>query len=214
MSKQRYNIGAVALFLLLAVFYFVPRDCDVFASCDWFVAVPTLAAALFTAVKFRCGGVLIPLALLASAAGDMAGAMHNFILQVAFFACAHLFYIADFGSKWRRSIRRMFCVVLCAVVTLGFLGYVMAHIKVQTELYAVGVYGLIIFSMGATAIMQQRAHGVWYIVAAALFIFSDSVIAYNKFVEPVANSTLWIMTTYYAAQCIFMSLHLLRRSGR
>ena len=212
MSRGRYCFVAASTFLLLAILFFMPRNCACFSAYDWFVAVPTIATTLFTAVKFRNGGVLIPLALVASAAGDWAGSMHNFIMQIAFFAVAHLFYIADFAPRWHKAVGRVLGVVVFAIVTFGFLGYVMAHIKPQVEFYAVGVYGLIIFAMGATAIMQQRPRRLWYIVAALLFIFSDSVIAYNKFVENIPHSRLWIMTTYYAAQGLFMTLHLLRRN--
>lgn len=214
MSRSKYISLSLALYLLLAVVYFLPRNFAFFSACDWFVAVPTLAAAILTAVKFRSGGALIPLALLASAAGDLAGSMHDFIMQIAFFAVAHLFYIADFLPKCRKVRGRLFGVLTFAAITLVFLGYVMAHIASQMEFYAVGVYGLIIFTMGATAILQQRAHRLWYVVAAILFVFSDSVIAYNKFVTAVPHSGLWIMTTYYAAQGIFMSLHLSRRHSR
>jgi len=43
-------------------------------------------------------------------------------------------------------------------------------------------------------------------VAALLFVFSDATIAWNKFVEPLPDATLRIMSTYYAAQYLFALL--------
>ena len=205
------KIALVAGFLILAVLYFFVGDW----GCDWlicrrWVAVPTLFATLVTALNFKRGGWLIPLALLASSAGDWAGAMGEFIFQIAFFAVAHIFYIADFVSKCKFSVKRIVALVLFSAIVLPFLGYVLMHIGNRVELVAVAIYGVLIYSMGFTALLQNRKFSMFYAIAAMLFIFSDSCIAYNRFVEHIPNATMWIMTTYYAAQGLFCTLHLTR----
>ena len=195
---------AIAIYLVLSVVFFAIRG--------WFVAVPTLFAAVATATNSKSGGVMIPLALLASAAGDYAGSTGNFIMQVAFFAVAHIFYISDFLPR-RAAIRsNLGYATALAAITIGYLGFVLAHIESQAEFIAVAIYGLIIFTMGATAIFQQRPLKWWYVVAALLFILSDSLIVFGKYIAPLPNRSLWVMTTYYAAQGIFMTLHLNRKS--
>ena len=204
MNKSTRNRIAVAIYLVLAVVFFAIRG--------WFVAVPPLFAAVATATNSKAGGIMIPLALLASAAGDYAGSTGNFIMQVAFFAVAHIFYICDFGPR-RASIRsNLGYATALAVITIGYLGFVLAHIESQIEFIAVAIYGLIIFTMGATAIFQQRPHKWWYVAAALLFIVSDSLIVFGKYIAPIPNRSLWVMTTYYAAQGLFMTLHLNRKS--
>ena len=205
------KIALVAGFLILAVLYFFVGDW----GCDWlicrrWVAVPTLFATLATALNFRRGDWLIPLALLASSAGDWAGAMGEFIFQIAFFAVAHIFYIADFAPKCRFTLKRTVALVLFSAIVLPFLGYVLMHIGDRVELIAVAIYGVLIYSMGFTALIQNRKFSMFYAIAAMLFIFSDSCIAYNRFVDHIPNATMWIMTTYYAAQGIFCTLHLSR----
>ena len=213
MNKRNYIL--LTLYAILATLFFHIRGCD----CEWlicrrFVAIPTLFAMLATAINFKQGGWLIPLALLASAAGDWAGAMGEFIFQIAFFAVAHIFYIADFAPKCKLSRQRTLTLTLFSAIVLPFLGYVMLHIANNVELVAVGIYGVIIYSMGFTALIQNRRHSMLYAIAALLFIFSDSCIAYNKFVEHIPHANTWIMTTYYAAQGIFCALHLMRKSGK
>ena len=209
--NKGHKITLVAGFLILAVLYFFVGDW----GCDWlicrrWVAVPTLFATVATALNFKRGGWLIPLALLASSAGDWAGAMGEFIFQIAFFAVAHIFYIADFAPKCKFSVKRIVALVLFSPIVLPLLGYVLMHIGDRVEMIAVAIYGVLIYSMGFTALIQNRKFSILYAIAAMLFIFSDSCIAYNKFVEHIPNATMWIMTTYYAAQGIFCTLHLTR----
>ena len=201
MSKSKRHI-AVAGFLLLATTFFFVRG--------WFVAVPTLYAALIAAMASRTGGVAIPLALLSSAAGDYAGSTGNFLMQVAFFAIAHICYIYDFAPQRIATRSRMVGATALAAVTLCYLGLVLAHIEAQSEFVAVAIYGLIIYIMGATAIFQRRARYGWYVLAALLFIFSDSLIVCGKYIVTVPNGNTWVMLTYYAAQGLFMTLHTMR----
>lgn len=204
MSATKRYIAIVGFLLLATVFFFVR---------GWFVAVPTLYAALIAAMASRTGGVAIPLALLFSAAGDYAGSTGNFIMQVALFAVAHICYISDFAPRRVASRGRFAGATALAVVTLCYLGLVLSHIASQAEFVAVAIYGLIIYIMGATAIFQQRRFYAWYVVAAMLFIFSDSLIVCGKYLVTVPHGNTWVMLTYYAAQGLFMSLHLSRRQS-
>ena len=204
MSATKRYIAIVGFLLLATVFFFVR---------GWFVAVPTLYAALIAAMASRMGGVAIPLALLFSAAGDYAGSTGNFIMQVALFAVAHICYISDFAPRRVASRGRFAGATALAVVTLCYLGLVLSHIASQAEFVAVAIYGLIIYIMGATAIFQQRRFYAWYIVAAMLFILSDSLIVCGKYLVTVPHGNTWVMLTYYAAQGLFMALHLSRRQS-
>ena len=204
MSATKRYIAIVGFLLLATVFFFVR---------GWFVAVPTLYAALIAAMASRTGGVAIPLALLFSAAGDYAGSTGNFIMQVALFAVAHICYISDFAPRRVASRSRFAGATALAVVTLCYLGLVLSHIASQAEFVAVAIYGLIIYIMGATAIFQQRRFYAWYVVAAMLFILSDSLIVCGKYLVTVPHSNTWVMLTYYAAQGLFMTLHLSRRQS-
>ena len=204
MSATKRYIAIVGFLLLATVFFFVR---------GWFVAVPTLYAALIAAMASRTGGVAIPLALLFSAAGDYAGSTGNFIMQVALFAVAHICYISDFAPRRVASRGRFAGATALAVVTLCYLGLVLSHIASQSEFVAVAIYGLIIYIMGATAIFQQRRFYAWYVVAAMLFILSDSLIVCGKYLVTVPHGNTWVMLTYYAAQGLFMTLHLSRRQS-
>lgn len=204
MSTAKRYICTTAFIVLAVAFFFIR---------GWFVAVPTLFAAVVAATASRTGGVAIPLALLCSSAGDYAGSTGNFLMQVAFFAVAHICYICDFAPRRVSDRGRMVGATALAVVALGYLGLVLSHIASQAEFVAVAVYGLIIYIMGATAIFQHRKHYAWYVVAAVLFILSDSLIVCGKYITTLPHGSEWVMITYYAAQGLFLTLHLSRRQS-
>lgn len=67
----------------------------------------------------------------------------------------------------------------------------------------VAVYGLVIAGMLYSALQYRGAYAAWFRLAALLFVFSDSVIAWGRFVAPVPCRTCVVMITYYAAQYLF-----------
>lgn len=72
----------------------------------------------------------------------------------------------------------------------------------------VSIYGAVITLMGVTAIGRlgrtERSGAMLVITGAALFILSDSVIAYNKFVNSIEYSGPLVMSTYIAAQFLLV----------
>ena len=191
--------------MILLLYYFIAEH------SSWFVAIPAFFMSLACLAHSRQGGWAIPAALLFSAIGDYEGSLHNFILQILFFAIAHIFYIVDFLPRRKMSKVNKALAVLPFVYAVVFLGILTPKMGNVVEIIAVVIYAAIIATMGASALMLDIKRKWWYVVAAILFIFSDSVIVFNKYIEPVDNASLWIMTTYYAAQGLFATLCLLRR---
>jgi len=191
--------------MILLLYYFIAEH------SSWFVAIPAFFMSLASLAHSRQGGWAIPAALLFSALGDYEGSLHNFILQILFFAIAHIFYIVDFLPRRKMSKVNKALAVLPFVYAVVFLGILTPKMGNVVEIIAVVIYAAIIATMGALALMLDIKRKWWYVVAAILFIFSDSVIVFNKYIEPVNNASLWIMTTYYVAQGLFATLCLLRR---
>lgn len=205
---------AICGYLLTIATYFTLRFTGILATCEWFMIIPTLVASVAAFAHGKRGGILIPLALLASAAGDYGGAVDAFIPQVSCFAIAHILYICDFAPHCTFSRKKLAGAVVFSLPLFGFLAFILSHSHSAEESVAVGLYGAIIFSMGLSTIFQERKHRGWYIVAAIIFIFSDSVIGYTRFVGPIPQAGTIIMATYYVAQGAFMTLHQLRHTPR
>ena len=204
-NGKLYFYEVIGVFFILTLYYFIAEH------SSWFIAMPALFLGLATLAHSREGGWAIPAALFLSAIGDYQGSEHNFILQVLFFALAHIFYIVDFLPKRNLSNRNKYVASIPYIYAVAFLILLISHMNHAVEMMAVVIYALIIATMGASALVMEIKHKWWYVIAAVLFIFSDSVIVYNKYIEHIPNASLWIMTTYYAAQGLFATLCLLRR---
>lgn len=198
-------------YAILAAIYFVQHYAwnNIFGEI---MLLPTLFAATLCFMRRRHGGWSIPLALAFSSLGDYAGAVDNFLLQVSMFAVAHIFFICDFLPKRKFSAVKLLAIAAIAVAAGFYLRFITSHIAEPAFCRAIIMYGIIIWLMAASAILQQRRHSGWYIVAALLFIFSDGVIAYG-FVEKLPYATALIMPTYYAAQAIFTVLYMQRKES-
>ena len=154
-------------------------------------------------------------ALLLSAAGDAAGAVHDFLLQMFLFALAHVAYIRYFLPSAEFSRRR---IAAAAVVGAGLLLFLFAgivpRVASSVERTGVALYGAVIAAMLLSVLFYRGRYAPGFRVAALLFVFSDATIAWNKFVEPLPDATLRIMSTYYAAQYLFALLALAASSRK
>lgn len=126
--------------------------------------------------------------------------LHWFIIGLSAFLIGHLFYIAALLTQWKYNLYR-----LLSILPLGIFGLVMG-VRIMEALQAGGDDALIVpilFYISAIILMAWSAimtGNLWLIIGSLLFVASDSVLAWNMFVAPVAYSHLLIMPTYYGAQ--------------
>lgn len=152
---------------------------------------------------------LLLLALALSLCGDVFLMLPGnfFIPGLASFLVAHLFYIALFaqGQRWFPSRRGLLGVILAGAVMYAvvFPGLTDPVLK-----FAVAAYVTVISLMASQAIGRATVLGNaaarWVALGACVFMVSDSLIAINKFVNPVPLSSLWILSTYYMAQMLMV----------
>lgn len=228
MKKIDRNVCiTVAIFLLLAVVYFIPK--------------PVLRSVLpELVVKYRIIGPLltlslagiflaprqITLAMIFSMCGDYMGAAGNFIGQMSFFAAAHVMLITFFvkrflslpadlracryrecvpdGTEAGKGVRAKALTVICAVtiaaaLVIFALTSIIPHAPAGVTRIGCAIYAVLISSMLAMSMLQRQ----WTFAAgAALFLLSDMILSWNKFVSPVPYSNILIMTTYYSGQLL------------
>ena len=205
--RRSVFIGALTFGFGLGVALFfstgAPLPCKVCYPAAW------LSLVLFALRDKAC--VPVASALLLSAAGDAAGAVHDFLLQMFLFALAHVAYIRYFLPSAEFSRRR---IAAAAVVGAGLLLFLFAgivpRVASSVERTGVALYGTVIAAMLLSVLFYPPG----FRVAALFFVFSDATIAWNKFVEPLPDATLRIMSTYYAAQYLFALLALAASSRK
>ena len=71
---------------------------------------------------------------------------------------------------------------------------------------AVLVYGAVLGLVAVLAVplAAQLPDGWLLALAASLFLLSDSLLGWNKFRQPLPAAQLWILGSYFAAQCLFV----------
>ena len=199
-SITKIAIGVTVLFIALCSIYFSP------------VEIPhkiSIPVGLLTIASIALCPWQIILALGFSAAGDFFGSCGNFIAQMGCFAISHIWYILYFALRYHRKVEHdkkltarakgyVFMVMFCAacILTAAFLKIV-PSVPSGTLRIGVSIYSCLICTMLIMAMLQRSS---LFALGAILFVFSDFILAWNIFVEPIPHDRLLIMVPYYAAQ--------------
>lgn len=186
-------------------------------------------SALRTGLKTASIGLLVPLPLLAlgqgpalpllllaaafffSSAGDLflalKGDARNFMRGLGAFLVSHLFYIAVMVPLATGPDTLALKAVSLAVGFAGLAVYWSLASRLGSMKLPVGAYFVVILVMVLTALAIPEAAPVLGL-GAVLFMFSDSIIALDKFRGPIPYRGLIVWTTYYGGQ-VLMALPLL-----
>lgn len=219
MKKKICALSAIVLFAALAVIYFIPEaELLKFLPPLWVryrIAGPLLVLAL-------SGIFLLPwqmtLAMSFSFLGDFMGAYGSFIGQMGFFALAHVMMITFFLTRFRKmyfpaksgyaessvnkgNIRKSMAVAgIVAVALMAFaLICIVPYAPAGVIRTGCGIYAILICLMLASALVQRDP---LLAAGAALFLFSDMILSWNRFVTPIEGSTYLIMIPYYLGQLL------------
>ena len=201
----------ITLFFLFGALYLFRGaiECNHWLWMDFTKALPVAFLGITT--WFGGGNKLLPIALLLSACGDIAGEHGELLWQIGFFAAAHIAFITYFIRFAKVTGNRVAAIVLWSIVMLLFGGFIVSNISNIVIAIACAIYILIIGSMVGSTILIESKYRWLYIVAALIFVISDSCIAWNRFVHRFDGAGLAIMLTYFAAQIIFATLYLKER---
>jgi uncharacterized membrane protein YhhN len=140
-----------------------------------------------------------------------------FIAGLASFLVAHVYYLlllqrrssppAWFPNRWALGATLFLGVAMYVYLWPGLHGAVLAG--------AVAVYVVLIALMAGQAIgraIALRSSAATLVALGALcFMLSDSLLAVNRFMQPLPMASLWVLATYYLAQ-ILMARNLLKKA--
>lgn len=136
-----------------------------------------------------------------------------FLLGLGAFLVAHIFYIVDFNklkSEQDAGEGRGFINLrIVFLVLVGTSLFYLLNPGLGTFRIPVMVYMVVILAMAMSAVLRKgRTPEKSFILVyggALLFVFSDSIIALDKFVNPIPYARFWIMATYIAAQLMIVN---------
>lgn len=155
---------------------------------------------------------LILCGLVCSLAGDVFLMLPSdqFIAGLVSFLLAHVFYIVAFTREAGFHITYVF---------VGLMGLIAGIVLVTVLAYTGRLTGPVIAYTGVIMVMLWQALERWHVGAtpsallavtgACLFVFSDFILAYNRFVRQFPSGRWLNLSTYFAAQwCIALSVKL------
>jgi uncharacterized membrane protein YhhN len=182
------------VFVVLAVLYFSQ------VQLPSKLAYPVAFLGLMALLDYKYVGISMALGLVFSALGDWQGTQGNFLGQMGCFALAHVAYIGYFISRlctklyWKIAIS---WAIPCIVIGVFAFIKVVPMVPPGVVKIGVGIYCVLILTMMWTAFLQKD----WlFALGAALFVCSDFILAWNKFVSPIGYASWWIMVPYFGAQ--------------
>lgn len=136
-----------------------------------------------------------------------------FILGLGSFLVAHVLYIICYmkmsnqsevdKDKRPRLARYDLFLVLIWFALISVLLPVLEEMKIPVILYSMTITGMVLAALHRFQKTTQSSF--WMVMIGALiFMLSDSIIAINMFLEPIAHAGTLIMITYIIAQVLIM----------
>jgi len=136
---------------------------------------------------------------------------HFFTVGLVAFLLAHIMYILVFLKHKNKQKSMVVFVVLLLVYASGL--FYLLKDGLGAMLVPVIIYMIVILSMATSAFLRKgMVNNLSYnlvFVGAIFFMISDSILALNKFYQPLPFSNISIMLTYALAQLLIV-LGLLR----
>jgi uncharacterized membrane protein YhhN len=139
-------------------------------------------------------------ALAFSLVGDIALMLPTelFVAGLAAFLVGHLCYLAGFWVHGPGALALGVSAVVVVTVVAPFAVRIGRGLRGRPQLLGpVVLYMLVISAMAATALATGNVPAG---VGAVLFVSSDTMIAWNRFVRPFAGADVGIMVTYHLGQ--------------
>lgn len=133
----------------------------------------------------------------------------RFVFGVGAFFVAHVAYIVGLRMDTSAAISLLAGVVLVGAFAITVGRRIVLAVRDQApELSTpVSAYVAVISVMVASAIATKNVYAA---VGAVTFMVSDTLIAWNRFVQPLAWAPVTIMVTYHAGQAL-LAVSLVRR---
>lgn len=161
----------------------------------------------------------VVLAIIFSCAGDtllmLQGKDENFFMfGLAAFLVAHIFYIlayrqhqsSDTSNELQglQKIRYAFPILLSGTGLVVILYSRLGGMKIPVLIYAIVLTGMVLAALFRFGKTNASSFALVF-GGAILFMISDSLIAINKFLEPLPMAGIWIMVTYLFAQYLIVT---------
>jgi uncharacterized membrane protein YhhN len=182
-----------------------------------YVFKPAIVISLLIFFFLKCKSInkslrlLIILALWFSLAGDILlmfveKSPNYFLFGLVAFLLAHIMYVIAFLKHRNKALNAYWFMALLMIFAVSLFYVIQDGLKEM--LVPVIIYMLVILCMSATAYLRKgtvsKLSYTLVFIGALFFLWSDSILALNKFYEPLPFSNISIMLTYAIAQFLII----------
>jgi uncharacterized membrane protein YhhN len=135
-----------------------------------------------------------------------------FLLGLASFFLAHVCYIMAFrlwifdNMEIPLLKRHPWMIVLLVLYGIGYFRLLepgLGQLKIPVIAYMAVIVLMVIMALNRFKKVTRRGYAM-IVAGAFLFLLSDSILAYNKFIDRIDFAGIWIMITYSFAQLLIM----------
>ena len=204
--------GLLRIFILLSILYVAAIFFNAVTLVFYLkpLLLPPLMIVVFISTNFK-NKIILLIALVFSWIGDtlllfvFKDAVY-FILGLIAFLIAHIFYIVLFNKElkkangkieWRK--RGLLIIVIYLIALLLVLIPHLGSLTIPVIIYAI-IISTMLYMAYLLSFHWPKPASRLLLTGAISFILSDSILAFNKFYQPVHMSGLLIMATYLYAQ--------------
>jgi uncharacterized membrane protein YhhN len=143
-------------------------------------------------------------AILFSWLGDIALMFGGgFLYGLGAFLVAHVAYIALFARQTTHfNTQLMIPTLLVISYAMGLFWYLRPHLgglQIPVFIYSLVLMTMLLFALHHSQTILKPNFN-WILIGAIFFVLSDSLLAINKFAQPIKAGGLWVMLTYGLGQ--------------
>lgn len=134
-----------------------------------------------------------------------------FIVGLVSFLISHIAYIILFSKQLRINSTRnkavfwvgITVIIVYLMVMLSVLLPSLGDLKIPVFVYATVLSTMLLFAFKGYLKWSKPA-SIYILLGAVIFVSSDSIMAFDKFYEPLKFSSFLIMSTYITAQYLIV----------
>lgn len=125
---------------------------------------------------------------------------HLFIGGLIAFLIGHILFAISFVARGGFS-RNVGILIPLLLYGAAFYYYIYDHLGALSIPVAIYIAFIMLMAWQGIALYykQKSTATLCIAIGVVLFLISDSILAYNKFVSPVGYSSYWILSTYWGA---------------
>lgn len=123
-----------------------------------------------------------------------------FIAGLIAFLVGHILLILSFRKLNKTPLNTIACLCIIGIAS-GYFLFIKQHLgalQIPVLAYVIVISLMSIVGLSLYLSSRQRKD-MWLVVGVLLFMLSDMILAYNKFIQPFTWSSAAILSTYWAA---------------